>query len=76
MPQLSLYLDEASMAVLRERAERQHVSLSRYATSRLGLREPETGWPEGYWDLFGSLRDNTFAVPEELDASLDQPVEF
>lgn len=76
MPQLSLYLDEPSMAILRERAERQHVSLSRYATHRLGLHEPEAGWPEGYWDLFGLLQDETFVVPEELDASLDQPVEF
>ncbi len=29
-------------------------------------RSVARGWPEGYWDLFGSLKDDSLAVPGEL----------
>ena len=64
------------MSTLRERAKRRNVSLSRYAVNRPSLDRLETGWPEGYWDVFGALKDDSFTVPEELDASLYQPVSF
>ena len=51
MPQLSLYLDDTTMDVLRRSAEKEGVSLSHYA--------------------YGSVKDDSFVAPEELDPELD-----
>lgn len=74
MPQVSLYLDEATMELLRRRAALGNASLSRYV-SKLVQKDAETGWPEGFWDLFGSVDDGTFAPPPELSFALDAPRE-
>lgn len=82
MPQVSLYVDNALMQGLRADAEREGVSLSKYVAQR--LRESRavnrercntpSGMPKGYFDrLYGCVDDPTFAVPEELDFSLDAP---
>lgn len=72
MPQLSLYLDETTMGELRDRAEQRNTSLSKYVGSL--LREDATSkWPEGFFDLYGSIDDDTFVRPPELDPSLDRP---
>ena len=73
MPQLSLYLDEDSMRLLRERAGEEGVSLSRYAGAAIEERVASSGWPEGYWGLYGSIDDESFSVPDDLDFSLDRP---
>ncbi len=75
MPQLSLYLDDATMEALRSDAGRERVSLSQYARQLIRERA-ESAWPAGFWDTYGALSDPTFVVPAELDASLDEPVSF
>lgn len=75
MPQLSLYLDEPTMATLRGRSDRAQVSLSKYVTGLIKADEDRRGWPEGYWDrVYGCLTDPTFVVPEEVDVPLDDIV--
>ena len=73
MPQLSLYLDEASMQQLRERARDEGVSLSKYAGAAIEQRVGSTGWPEGYWELYGSIDDESLAAPADLDFARDRP---
>ncbi len=75
MPQLSLYLDDATMEALRSDAGRERVSLSQYARQLIRERA-ESSWPAGFWDTYGALSDPTFTVPAEPDASLDTPVSF
>lgn len=75
MPQLSLYLDDATMEALRSDAGRERVSLSQYARSLIRGRA-ESAWPAGFWGTYGALNDPTFTVPAELNASLDAPVSF
>lgn len=72
MPQLSLYLDESSMSSLRERALREDVSISKFV-GNLVRNESSTGWPAGFWDLYGAADDDSFAVPPELDFASDSP---
>lgn len=40
--------------------------------------EHASSWPNGYWEsVYGSLTDQSFEVPDELDPSLDRTlVEF
>ncbi len=70
MPQLSLYLDESTMDVLRNAAKQEGTSLSRYARRLIQDRASLT-WPAGFWDTYGSLKDDSFVVPEDLDLSFD-----
>ena len=50
MPQLSLYLDEPTMEMLREKSSRAHQSMSRYVTGLIRESGEGRGWPSGYWD--------------------------
>lgn len=70
MPQLSLYLDDGTMDKLRRDASREGVSLSRHA-ARLIRLDGASRWPAGFLDLYGSIDDEGFAEPPELDWSLD-----
>lgn len=72
MPQLSLYLDEVTMGGLRDRAKQNDVSLSKYVRSLL-RQDTTSKWPEGFFDLYGSIDDDTFVRPPELDPALDRP---
>lgn len=71
MPQLSLYLDEATMTRLRGNSEKARQSLSRYVGDLIRRDEAPTAWPEGYWSVYGALSDSSFQVPEELDLAAD-----
>lgn len=64
MPQVSLYLDDTTMTDLRKQAAMQDASLSRYVV-RLIKDDIASGWPDGYWDMFGSIDDNSFMLPVE-----------
>ena len=48
MPQLSLYLDDITMDVLRRSAEKEGVSLSHYAR-RLIQDQASSAWPVSFW---------------------------
>ena len=72
MPQLSLYLDEPTMEMLREKSSRAHQSMSRYVTGLIRESGEGRGWPAGYWDnIYGCLRDPSFVGPEE-EGDLDE----
>lgn len=70
MPQVSLYLNDQAMDKLRQRAAIQGESLSKYVGS-LVENDIDSGWPEGFWDLFGAVEDNAFLVPPELPSGLN-----
>ncbi|CDD68010.1 putative uncharacterized protein [Eggerthella sp. CAG:368] len=70
MPQLSLYLDDTTMDVLRRSAEKEGVSLSHYAR-RLIQDQASSAWPVSFWGTYGSVKDDSFVAPEELDPELD-----
>lgn len=72
MPQLSLYLDDATMSLLRTNALKEGISLSRYAKKRIE-QDAFSAWPSSFWDTYGALEDNSFTVSEELDPRLDAP---
>lgn len=47
MPQLSLYLDEPTMEMLREKSSRAHQSMSRYVTGAYSREWRRTGVASG-----------------------------
>ena len=77
MPQLSLYLDDSTMESLRARSERAHLSMSKYVTGLIRNSDKTDSWPEGYWgNVYGCLKDVSFAAPEDVDIPLDDIVIF
>lgn len=73
MPQLSLYIDDATMETLRSAAKGEGVSMSRYASNLIKSQSRFGGWPKGYWEaVYGCLTDDTFVIDDSgLDTSLD-----
>lgn len=72
MAQLSLYLDDATMDDLRKAAQTDGVSLSHYVAALVHERTA-SGWPEGYWKLYGCIADDTFEAPAQLSFEHDAP---
>ena len=67
MSQLSLYLDDAQYQALKERARAEGVSLSKYAARLIENDAADTGWPQGFWDLYGAIDDPAFcALPDPI----------
>ena len=75
MPQVSMYIDRILYFEIKSIAEKKNVSLSKYVSDVL-RKDIENSWPEGYFDLVGSLKDDDrpIELPEDLPWSLDAPM--
>jgi len=62
MPQLSLYLDAQTMKLVEKNAALEQTSLSKYVTSLIKDHNAQN-WPSGFWNLFGSIGDDSFVAP-------------
>ena len=74
MPQVSLYIDQILYMEIKSVAKEKKVSLSSLVSDV--MREHiEDRWPEGYFDLVGSLKDDNdpLELPEDLPDSMDSP---
>jgi hypothetical protein len=65
MAQITLYVDDATQARLREAAEQRKVSQSQFVAELIRKATAEQ-WPEEVLELFGSMPD--FPSVEELRA--------
>ncbi len=70
MPQLSLYIDDGTLKRLEICAKINNTSVSRFVSVTL-KRHLDRSWPDGYRNLFGSIKDDSFLEQPELDACLD-----
>lgn len=74
MAQLSIYLDEKTQMKAKNAAKRANCSLSHWAREQLSAAADEgQSWPEGYFDLFGSVQDSSFKEVEAIEPELDSP---
>jgi hypothetical protein len=70
MPQISLYIDEATLKKVEDAAARQHSSISKWVAEQIRARiEPR--YPMNFESLFGSIADTTFHEPPELSFDSD-----
>ena len=60
MPQVSLYIDEATLKRIAIAAKTEKLSLSKYVSRKLQA-SVEDQWPEHFGDLFGAITDNSFS---------------
>lgn len=71
MSQISLYLNEETHARVAYAARREGLSLSKWAGKHLAAAAGPVSWPAGFFDLVGSISDDSFTEPEELPAEHD-----
>lgn len=64
MPQLHCYVAEDVAAHLQQKAERTHLSVSKYI-ALLIQKDINNQWPEGYFDLFGTWEGLPLQRPEQ-----------
>jgi hypothetical protein len=61
MPQLSLYLDKATLEIVEKNAQLEKTSFSKYVAGLIKSHS-EQNWPTGFWGLFGSIDDESFGI--------------
>jgi len=71
MPQLSLYLDNRTLKAVETKAKARKMSISKYVKEAIE-KDIHSNWPKDYFALFGSIKDSTFEVPEELKFESDR----
>jgi len=64
MSQLTIYLEEEMLRRVRKVARSEKRSVSEWTREKM-LQGLKTGWPDGYFDLFGALQDDTFDRPPQ-----------
>jgi len=74
MPQISLYIDKELYKEVEAVVKKKDVSMSSFVSNVL-KEYLDNSWPEGFFDLYGSIGENSFEEPEELPFSLDAPRE-
>lgn len=74
MPQISLYIDEATLRKVEGAAARQHVSISKWVAEQIRAKV-EPVFPKDFESLFGSISDESFSRPIELNPGSDSPRE-
>ena len=63
MPQLSLYLTDENFELLQTRAAQAGLSMSKYANKLIEQDAVNAGWPADFWELYGSIDDDSFEAP-------------
>lgn len=72
MPQISLYVDDDVMDMLRTAARGQGVSISKYVSGLIVGKAESGGWPEGYREeVYGSLHEDMRTDDGGIDLALD-----
>jgi hypothetical protein len=70
MPQLSIYIDKATLNKLEQAAKNENKSISKWAVNRL-KQSLDDRWPDNFFDLFGSIKDDSFRRQDQMSFEND-----
>jgi hypothetical protein len=70
MPQISLYIDKETLAGIGRKARKNRLSISRWVGNHLKKLVMDD-YPDGYFSLFGSIKESSVERPEPIDYSHD-----
>ncbi|MCG6141038.1 MULTISPECIES: toxin-antitoxin system, antitoxin component [Leptospira] len=70
MPQLSLYIDQETLKKIELAAKKEKVSISQWVKGKL-QSSFEKKWPDNYFQLYGSIEDESFKRPDSLSFKND-----
>lgn len=70
MAQLTVYIDDKTLKQITSQAKIENSSISKWVKKRL-TGSLKSSWPEGYFEVFGSLADVQLDRPEQPLLSRD-----
>lgn len=70
MPQISLYIDKETLSKVEKAADAEKTSISKWVGKQL-KKSLQSSYPEDFQNLFGSIRDESFTVPERESFDAD-----
>jgi len=70
MPQISLYIDKETLEKVERAADNEQLSISKWVGKQL-KKSLQANYPEDFQDLFGSIRDESFTIPDRKPADAD-----
>lgn len=74
MPQISLYIDDATLKKVESAAFQRRISISKWVAEQIRSKI-EPVYPKEFESLFGSLADDSFVRPNQHDFAQDTPRE-
>jgi hypothetical protein len=74
MPQISLELDPLVLERIEKVVQRDNTSISKWVGDNI-KKILENNYPDGFFELFGAIKDETFIEPDEIDSKYDLPKE-
>ena len=74
MPQISLYIDAATLKKIERAAQKKRLSISKWVAEQLRARL-DAVYPAHFEDLFGSIQDESFTRPQQAALAEDAPRE-
>jgi len=74
MPQLSLYFDEATLKKVDQAARLSKTSMSKWVR-QVVVESLSNEWADGFFDLCGSINDDSLEIPEDPEAINSAPRE-
>ncbi|MDR2836564.1 MAG: hypothetical protein LBV69_10315 [Bacteroidales bacterium] len=66
MPQIALNIDETTFEKIENIAKQRKISMSNWVESNI-KNILQNDYPDGFFDLFGAIKDDTFLEPKEID---------
>lgn len=63
MPQISLYIDKKTLDKVEKAADSEKMSISGWVRKQL-KRTLKSSYPDSFEQLFGSITDESFTIPE------------
>lgn len=61
MPQISLYIDKDTLNKIEKAANKEKISISKWVGKNI-KKVIKADYPRGYFDLFGSIADESFEI--------------
>ena len=65
MPQLSLYINQDTLKKIEMATKDNKISISKWVSNKLETSLLDS-WPDNYFDLFGSIIDDSFERPGKI----------
>jgi hypothetical protein len=61
MPQISLYIDKDTLTKIEKAANKEKISISKWVGKNI-KKVIQEDYPQGFFDLFGSITDESFKI--------------
>ncbi len=63
MPQISLYIDKDTLTKIEKAANKEKISISKWVGKNI-KKVIKEDYPQGFFDLFGSIADESFKIDQ------------